>query len=105
MNQEILERGIYRRVYDKILPFFSLYYVNLQVNRGQGKKEGEKVKKNRVMLAVDEYRESKASLEKAAKTAGVSIPEIMEILKKNGVEANVEFEDYLKSLKNLRKTW
>ena len=65
----------------------------------------ELVEKGRVMLAVDEYRESKASLEKAAKIAGVSIPEMMEILKKHGVEANVEYEDYLKGLKSLRKSW
>lgn len=65
----------------------------------------ELVGKGRVMLAVDEYRESKASLEKAAKIAGVSLPEMMEILKKHGVEANIEYEDYLKGLKNLRKSW
>ena len=83
-------------------------FLSSRAKEGKGdisKTVRELVEKGRVMLAVDEYRESKASLEKAAKTAGVSIPEMMEILKKNGVEANVEYEDYLKGFKNLRKTW
>jgi hypothetical protein len=30
---------------------------------------------------------------------------MMEIFKEYGVEANLEYEDYLKGLKSLRKTW
>jgi len=59
----------------------------------------------RIMLAIERYRAGEASIEKAARTAGVSISRMMDLLKEHGVEANVEFEDYLKSLKTLEKVW
>jgi predicted HTH domain antitoxin len=65
----------------------------------------ELVDLGRVMLAIEKYRKSEASIEKAAKIAGVSISKMMDIFKENGVEANLEHEDYLKSLKALRKVW
>jgi len=69
------------------------------------KKARELVDLGRVMLAIEKYRKSEASIEKAAKIAGVSVSSMMEILKKYGVETNLEYEDYLKGLKNLRKVW
>jgi len=60
---------------------------------------------NRILLAIEKYKKSKASIEKAARIAGVSISQMMEIFKEHGVEANLEFEDYLKGLKSLRKVW
>ncbi len=65
----------------------------------------ELVDLGRVMLAIEKYRKSEASIEKAAKIAGVSISKMMDIFKENGVEANLEHEDYLKGLKALRKVW
>ncbi|MBW2040265.1 MAG: UPF0175 family protein [Deltaproteobacteria bacterium] len=65
----------------------------------------ELVERGRTMLAIEHYKKSKASIEKAARIAGVSISEMMEILKEHGVEANIEYEDYLKGLRNLRKVW
>jgi predicted HTH domain antitoxin len=50
-------------------------------------------------------KRSEASMEKAAKIAGVSIAKMMDILKEHGVEANLEYEDYLKGLKSLEKMW
>jgi predicted HTH domain antitoxin len=50
-------------------------------------------------------KRSGASLEKAAKIAGASIAKMMDILKDHGVEANLEYEDYLKGLKALQKIW
>jgi len=65
----------------------------------------ELVDLGRIMLAIEKYKKSEASIEKAATIAGVSISKMMDILKEHGVEANIEHEDYLRSLKNLRKIW
>jgi predicted HTH domain antitoxin len=54
---------------------------------------------------LEKYKRSEASLEKAAKIAGVSIAKMMDILKDHGVEANLEYEDYLKGLKSIQKVW
>ncbi|MBI5047810.1 MAG: UPF0175 family protein [Deltaproteobacteria bacterium] len=65
----------------------------------------ELVDLGRVMLAIEKYKKSEASIEKAAKIAGVSISKMMDIFKEYGVEANLEYEDYLKGLKTIRKIW
>jgi predicted HTH domain antitoxin len=69
------------------------------------KKVRELVDLGRVMLAIEKYKRSEASLARAAKIAGVSITKMMDILKDHGVEANLEYEDYLQSLKSLQKVW
>lgn len=63
------------------------------------------VGRGRRMLAIEKYKKAEASIEKAAKIAGVSIARMFEIFKEFGVEANLEYEDYLKGVKNLRKIW
>lgn len=65
----------------------------------------ELVDLGRVMLAVERYKNGEASLEKAARLAGVSLSKMMDILAEYGVEANLTHEDYLKSLKTVRKVW
>jgi len=69
------------------------------------KKVRELVDLGRVMLAIEKYKRSEASIERAAKIAGVSISKVMDIFKEHGVEANLEYEDYLKGMKSLRKIW
>jgi predicted HTH domain antitoxin len=77
------------------------------------KKENEPLSKTvrelvdlgRVMLAIDKYKKSEASIGKAAKIAGISISRMMDLFKEYNVEANLEEEDYLKSLKTIRKIW
>jgi predicted HTH domain antitoxin len=59
----------------------------------------------RGMLAIERYRKSEASLEKATRIAGVSVSKMIDILRDHGVEANLEYEDYLNGLKSLRKIW
>ncbi len=59
----------------------------------------------RVMLAIEKYKKSEASIEKATRIAGVSMSKMMHVFKEHGVEANVELEDYLKRLKNMKKVW
>ena len=65
----------------------------------------ELVDLGRIMLAVEKYRRSEASLERAARLAGVSLAKMMDLLAEYGVEANLEYEDYLKGLKTVRKVW
>ena len=59
----------------------------------------------KLMHAIEMYKKGKASIGKAAEIAGVSISEIMDILTEFGVKSNLEVEDYLEGLKNLRKHW
>lgn len=65
----------------------------------------ELVDLGRVMFAIEKYKKSEASIEKAARIAGVSISKMIDIFEDYGVEANLEYEDYLNSLKSLRKIW
>lgn len=65
----------------------------------------ELVDLGRVMLAIEKYKKSEASIEKAANIAGVSISRMMDIFKEFGIDANLEYEDYLEGLKTLRGIW
>ena len=69
------------------------------------KKGRELVDRGRVMLAIEKYKTSEASIEKASKIAGVSISKMMAIFTEYGVQSNIESEDYLKGLNNFRKVW
>ncbi len=59
----------------------------------------------RIMLAIEKYKKSEASIQKSSRIAGVSISKMMDIFKEHGVEANIEYEDYIRSLKHLRTVW
>ena len=65
----------------------------------------ELVNKGRLMLAVERYKEGKASLGLAAELAGLTLGEMINMLAEYGVESNLETEDYLKGLETLRKAW
>lgn len=65
----------------------------------------ELVDKGRIMLAVERYRDRQASLGKAAELAGLPVGRMIEVLADHGVESNLEHEDYLSGLENLRKAW
>lgn len=65
----------------------------------------ELVYKGRIMLAMERYRKREASLGKATELAGVPVGRMIEILADYGVESNLEHEDYLQGLQNLRKVW
>jgi len=69
------------------------------------KKVRELVNLGRMMLAIEKYKKSEASIEKSARIAGVSISKMVNILREHGIEANLEYEDYLSGLKSLRKVW
>ncbi len=61
------------------------------------------LERGRVMLAVERYRAGKASLGRAAELAGLSISETMDVLAQFGVPANLEYDDYLRSLPSATK--
>lgn len=65
----------------------------------------EVVYKGRVMLAIEKYKKGEASLGKAAEIAGLSVGQMITMLAEYGVESNLEKEDYLKGLENLKKVW
>lgn len=60
---------------------------------------------NKNLLAIEKYKKSEASIERAVRIAGVSISKMMDVFREHGVEANIEFEDYLKGLETLRRIW
>lgn len=65
----------------------------------------ELVNKGRVMLAIERYKEGTASLVLAAELADLTLAEMINTLAEYGVQSNLETEDYLKGLENLRKAW
>jgi len=65
----------------------------------------ELVYKGRVMLAVERYKQNELSLGKAAELAGLSVGQMITTLAEFGVKSNLEKEDYLLGLENLRKVW
>ena len=69
------------------------------------KKVRELVDLGRVMLAIEKYKKSEASIEKASKIAGVSISRMMDTLAEYGVQSKIENEDYLKGFKSLKEVW
>ncbi len=70
-----------------------------------GKTLSIRINNDRVMLAIEKYKKSEASIEKASKIAGVSISKMMDIFSEYGVQSKIEYDDYLKGFKNLRKIW
>jgi predicted HTH domain antitoxin len=63
----------------------------------------ELVYKGRILMAIERYRQRRASLGRAAELAGVPVGDMIEILAAYGVESNLEIEDYRKGLDFLRK--
>ena len=61
------------------------------------------VSRGRIILAIDKYRNGKTSLGKSAGIAGLSVGEMMATLEEYRVKSNLETENYLEGLENLRK--
>jgi predicted HTH domain antitoxin len=65
----------------------------------------ELISRGRILLALERYREGKASLSKAAELAGVSVSEMMDLLAEHGIPADLGIEEYRKGLRTLREVW
>jgi predicted HTH domain antitoxin len=63
------------------------------------------VGRGRVFLALERYREGKASLSKAAEVAGLSVSEMLDVLAEHGVTSDLRVEDYRASIETLRGVW
>jgi predicted HTH domain antitoxin len=61
--------------------------------------------RGRVFLALERYRDGKASLSKAAELAGVPVSEMMDLLAEHGIPADLGVEVYRESLLALREIW
>ncbi len=86
----------------------SFEFLNRLSKEGKGdvsKAVRELVYKGRVMLAVERYKKEEVSLGKAAELAGLSLGQMITTLAEFGVRSNLEKEDYLLGLENLRKVW
>ena len=83
----------------------SLVSLAKEENEDVSKTVRELLELGRTMLAIEKYKGGNASLEKSARIAGVSISKMLDIMKEHGVTANLDEEDYLKSLKTIRKVW
>lgn len=63
------------------------------------------ISRGRILVALDRYREGKASLSRAAEVAGVSVSEMMDLLAQHGISSDLQVEDYRESLRTLREVW
>ncbi len=72
---------------------------------GLSKAVREVVYRGRIMLAIERYKNGEASLGRAAEMAGLSVGQMMAVLARYGVKSNLEREDYLQGLENLKRAW
>ena len=63
------------------------------------------MRRGRILLAIEHYKQGVSSLGKAAETAGVPLGEMITLLSEYGVKSNLNKEDFLAGLTNLEKVW
>ncbi len=51
------------------------------------------------------YKDGKISLGKAADELDLPMTEFIDLLNEFGISANIDYEDYLQGLQNLKKVW
>lgn len=59
------------------------------------------IAEKRKLIAVDKYHKGEVSIGKAAEIAGLSIWEMLEVLKEQRVELNLEAEDIIKAAEEI----
>lgn len=59
--------------------------------------------KGMVEVATELYKDKKVSLGRAAKIAGLTISEMLDVLAEKNISSNVSIEDFKESLKHLNK--
>ena len=62
----------------------------------------ELIELGKIYFAILKYREGKISIRKAAKTANISISEMMDLFASLGIENNLDVMDYKKGLENIK---
>ena len=63
----------------------------------------ELVEKGRLQLAIEQYKQGKISIGRAAEKAGITISEMMDRLAEAGVPNRITLEQHLQGLKNLEE--
>ncbi len=63
------------------------------------------MEKGRLQKAIEQYKNGKISIGRAAEKAGITISEMMDKLAEQGVKNQMTKEHYLQGLKNLEKAW
>ena len=63
----------------------------------------ELVEKGRLQLAIEQYKQGKVSIGRAAEKAGITISEMMDKLAELGIPNKITLEQHLQGLKNLEK--
>lgn len=99
MGYRTMSIRIRKEVYD---------FVKVLAKEGQGDLSSavrDLIDKGRVHLAIEEYKTERASLGRAARLAGLSVSEMIDILSEYGIESNLDEEDYRMSLKALRNVY
>ena len=57
------------------------------------------VELGKIYFAINQYKDNKISIGKAAEIAGLTISEMMELLSKLGIQSNLDLKDYLEGQK------
>lgn len=65
----------------------------------------ELVEQGRLMAAVKQYKEGRASLGRAAKLAGISISELLNVLSEFNIPSRLDYEDFEAGLANMQEEW
>ncbi len=65
----------------------------------------ELVEKGRLQMAIEQYKDGKISIGKAAEKAGITISEMMDKLAELGIKNRMTREHFLQGMKNLEKVW
>ena len=80
-----------------------------KIVKKEGKKKGEVtrelIKYGFYYLMVRDYKEGRLSLGKLARELSLSLSETIDLLKDLGINAPIEFEDYLKGYETLQKVF
>jgi len=98
-----MQRVISIRLDDKDLEFVKKSAKERKVEKAKILREV--IEKGRLYLAIEQYRQGKISLGKAAEIANRSIGEFIDLLAELGVKNPMTKQQYLQGLKNLGKIW
>jgi predicted HTH domain antitoxin len=65
----------------------------------------ELVERGRLQKAIEEYKNKKISIGKAAEKAGITLSEMIDKLAELGIKNTMTKEQYLQGIKNLEEVW
>ncbi len=78
----------------------SIYHIFITIVYGD-----EMIEYGRKYRVIQLYKDGKISLGKAADELDLPMTEFIDLLNEFGISANIDYEDYLQGLQNLKKVW